>query len=182
MTHKTGATQIPSEEASAEVLKLAREQGQAYIKALGHMVRDVADSGNEQQAGDYIVAYAIEKAEGMYKRDDQGDLVWHEPEDANVHIEVSVRDAADHRFIPALTVHVRLIDSAGKDVGLHRQPFLWHPWLYHYGRNWQVARSGAYTLAVRIEAPDFPRHDRKNGRRFADDVEVTFENVKINVD
>jgi hypothetical protein len=64
-------------------------------------------------------------------------------------------------------------------VGSHIQPFIWHPWLYHYGRNWQVPEAGDYTLRIRIEAPIFHRHDQKNGRRFAEEIEVEFSNVKI---
>jgi hypothetical protein len=179
---KSEATQIPSDEATAEELALAREQGDAYVRALQHMVSEVADDGGEQRAGPYIVAYAIEKAEGMYVPDEDGDLVWREPMSGNVHVEVSVRDAADGRFVPDLTVHVRLTDSQGLDIGLHRQPLLWHPWLYHYGRNWAVPHSGDYTMDITIKAPDFPRHDKKNGKRYSDDVEVSFTGVKMKVD
>ena len=168
-----------SEEADEKQLDMAREQGKAYSHALKHMAKDVADDGNEKAAGEYIVAYAIEKAEGLYRMQD-GELQWGEP-DGNVHVEVSVRDAADNRFIPGLTVHATLIDPDGNEVGTHHQHFLWHPWLYHYGRNWQLEKSGQYTLKVKIDAPDFPRHDSKNGKRFAEDVEVTFSNVKVDL-
>lgn len=88
-------------------------------------------------------------------------------------------DAADGRFIPQLTIHARFINSQGYDVGMHQQPFIWHPWVYHGGRNWHVAEEGDYTLEVSIKAPSFPRHDKKNGQRYTDDVDVTFNNVKI---
>lgn len=179
---KSGAVQIPSDEATKEQLALARQQGESLERALMTMIKDVADDGREMEVGPYLVGYAIEKAEGMYKKDDGGELVWQEPDKDNIHVEVSVRDAADGRFIPGLTIHARLVDSQGKDVGLHRQPYIWHPWLYHYGRNWHIARSGDYELEVRIEAPDFPRHDKKNGNRYADDVNVTFSGVKIKVE
>ena len=167
-----------SDEATLEQLQMAGAQGDAYEKALHYMARQEADDGGEKRAGDYIVAYAVEKAEGLYHLQD-GELKWREPDEENCHIEISVRDATDSRFIPALTVSLRVIDSSGKDVGLHQQPFLWHPWLYHYGRNWRVPGDGEYTLQVSIEAPSFPRHDNENGRRYTDDVEVTFENVTI---
>ncbi len=63
--------------------------------------------------------------------------------------------------------------------GTHDQPFLWHRWLYHYGRNWQVPHDGRYALRVRIEPASFPRHDRVNGRRYADPVVVEFDDVHI---
>lgn len=170
-----------SDEAKPKQLDMAREQGETYLKALNHMANDVADDGGEIRAGDYVVAYAVESAEGMYHMQN-GELEWKKADEENIHIEISVRDGADNRFIPNLTIHVTLINPDGEEVATHQQPYLWHPWLYHYGRNWKVDHAGKYTLKVHIEAPDFPRHDEKNGRRFADDVTVEFENVKIQID
>src|SRR5205823_4373556 len=93
--------------------------------------------------------------------------------------EVSVRDGADGRFIPGLTVVATLIGPDGQEIGTHEQPFLWHPWLYHYGRNWHVPASGIYTLRIHIEAPEFHRHDKENGTRYAEPAEVEFRDVKI---
>lgn len=168
----------PSKEATAETLQMAQEQGKALEKALLHMTRKEADDGDEVPAGDYLVGYAVEKAEGMHEPRG-GELEWLEPRDENCHLEVSVRDGADGRFIPALDVKVTLIDAQGHEVGTHRQPFVWHPWLYHYGRNWKVPGDGRYTLRVRIDPPNFARHDKVNGDRFREPVEVTFEGVKI---
>lgn len=170
-----------SDEATGQQLEMARRQGEEYQKSLQHMATQVANASGEQRAGEYIVAYAIERAEGMYHLEN-GELTWREPEGDNAHIEISVRDAADNRFVPGLSVHVRTIDSTGADVGKHEVPFVWHPWLYHYGRNWTFPSSGAYTLEVEIDAPQFPRHDEMNGKRFADSVSVVFENVTVNLD
>jgi uncharacterized protein involved in high-affinity Fe2+ transport len=167
-----------SDEATKEQLQLAKNQGEALQKALDHMTKEEADDGAEKRAGDYLVGYAVEQAEGMYVRKN-GELVWQEPEEENVHLEVSVRDGGDGRFVPALSVKATLLDSKGKEVGTHQQPFIWHPWLYHYGRNWKVPGDGEYTLRVRVDPADFPRHDKKNGKRFAEGVEVEFKNVKI---
>lgn len=167
-----------SNEAEPKQLDLARKQGEAYKKALEHMANEEADSGGMKPAGNFVVAYAVEDAEGMYHKVD-GKLEWREPKNENAHIEITACDAGDGRFVPGLNVHVTVIDSNGKTVGRHQQHFLWHPWLYHYGRNWELPGDGAYTLKVEIDAPDFPRHDKKNGNRYAEPVEVTFENVQI---
>lgn len=167
-----------SDEATKEQLKMAEQQGNVFEEALQHMLEEVASDGQEKLAGPYLVGYAIEKAEGMYHLKD-GELVWQAPEKENIHVEITVRDAADGRFIPNLTVHVRLLDSSGNEVGYHQQPFVWHPWLYHYGRNWQIPGDGDYEMHVHIEAPNFPRHDEKNGQRYADDIGVSFGNVEI---
>lgn len=178
MANKQRPPMKSSDEATTKELEMARKQGEVLGEALDHMVGEVANDGQEKIVGDYRVSYAVEEAEGLYHMEN-GELVWQEPEKENVHVEVGVRDASDGRFIPNLNVHVRLINSNGDDIGYHRQPFLWHPWLYHYGRNWHVPKDGDYRMHIHIEAPDFPRHDKKNGKRFAEDVDVEFATVKI---
>lgn len=166
-----------SDESTRKQLQLARAQGEALQRAVQEMTQQEAH-GQTQRAGDYVVGYAVEKAEGLYHRRD-GRLVWQEPQDENVHVEIVVADGSDQRFIPNLTVHATLIDAQGHKIGTHEQPFLWHPWLYHYGRNWRVPEDGEYTLRVHIDAPAFPRHDKINGQRYADPVDVEFTGVKI---
>ena len=60
--------------------------------------------------------------------------------------ELTVRDASDGRFVPAVRVVATLIDPAGEEVGTHEQPMLWHPIIYRYGRNWLVPGAGDYVL------------------------------------
>jgi hypothetical protein len=38
---------------------------------------------------------------------------------------------------------------------------------------------GRYRLRVRVEPPSFSRHDKTNGYRYLDAVEVEFENVEV---
>ena len=165
-------------EADARQLELARKQGDAYGAALRHMTGEVAHDGGEQEAGHYRIGYAIEEAEGMYEWRD-GELVWREPGEDNLHVEVAVRDAADGRFVPSVKVTATLVDPDGNEVGTHEHPLLWHPMLYHYGRNWQVPADGEYTLRVRVEPPTFMRHDEVNGCRFREPAEVEFTGVKV---
>jgi hypothetical protein len=89
--------------------------------------------------------------------------------------------ATDGRFIPGLTVYATLLDQNGNELGTHQQPFLWHPWLYHYGRNWQLPSDGPFTLRVRVDAPDFPRHDKINGKRFEQPVQVEFPDIRLSI-
>ena len=180
MTHSESKQSPPmrdSDEATKAQLDLAREQGNAFGRAVQHMTGEEAH-GEEVRRGDYLVGYAVEDAEGLYTLDG-GKLVWNSPQDENVHVEIVVRDGADGRFVPGLTVYATLIDDQGEEVGTHVQPFLWHPWLYHYGRNWRVPHAGDYQLRVQIEPPQFMRHDLKNGQRYAEPVEVEFNPVKI---
>ncbi len=167
-----------SDEADARGLALGRAEGRAFGRILKHMLKDVADGGKEIAHGDYLVAYAVEKAEGMYMPKG-GKLKWMEPKNGNIHIEVAVRDRADGRLIPALEPVVTISDARGKKVGTHKLPLLWHPYLYHYGRNWHLPGDGIYSLRVRFAPPRFHRHDKKNGKRFTKGGDVTFRKVTI---
>lgn len=167
-----------TEEANKRQLRLAEEQGIALGRAFAEMAHHVAQRGEEKTAGHYLVGYAIEKPEGMYEVHD-GKLVWHEPDEENIHIEISVRDGADGRFVPALDVELTVLDAGGNEVGTHRQPFIWHPWLYHYGRNWQLPGDGEYTFRITIGMPDFHRHDKENGKRYTEPVQVEFRRVLV---
>jgi hypothetical protein len=170
-----------SEESDRDQLELARAQGDALQRALDAMDEE-SDSGlHTRRAGDYEIGVAVEEAEGVWAPEG-GELRWRNPEQENCHVEVCVRDGADGRFVPGLTVTVTLVDPDGNEVGTHEQPFLWHPWLYHYGRNWTVPEAGEYRVRVRVEAPGFMRHDHENGRRFLEPVEVEFEGIEIEPD
>ena len=179
MAEKThGDNYARSEESSVPEIGLAKAEGAAYGAALQYLTMLEASDSGVKDAGDYVVAYSIEEAEGLYHMRD-GRLEWHEPREENCHVEIAVRNAADGRFIPCLTVRATLTDANGASIGSHEMPFLWHPWVYHYGRNWVVPHDGKYRLQVQIEAPAFPRHDRKNGDRFSTAVNVEFAvNIK----
>lgn len=157
---------------------MAQQQGDAYVTAVTHMAEKVAMVGAEAHAGEMIVALALEAAEGMYEWE-EGMLRWMEPSGQNVHIEVSARDAKDNRFIPGLNVHVRVIDEDDEIRAEGTLPMLWHPWLYHYGSNFVLPMGSTVTVEVEIDAPEFPRHDQKNGMRYTEDIFVRFEDVEL---
>lgn len=166
----------PSDESTAAQLALARKQGDAFGRALQAM-SEMDSHGRLQRAGDYLIGYEVEEAEGMYVPDG-GRLRWSEPQRENTHLEVVVRDADDGRFIPGLKVHASLLDG-DKEVSSRDLPFLWHPWLFHYGLNLQVPREGKYSLHIHVDPPQFPRHDKVNGNRYAQPVDVRFDNVQV---
>ncbi len=166
----------PSEEVDERQLELARQAGDAYREAAEYMIEEVAETGDTKTEGDYLVGFAQEEAEGMYRMD--GGLEWTEPDGENCHLEVIVADAADGRFLPELTVRATL-EGEGETVGPVEIPFVWHPGLYHYGKNLELPGEGTYDLTVEVEAPSFPRHDEDNGDRYAEDAEVTFEGVDL---
>lgn len=76
----------------------ARRQGEGYGNALGHMT--------DQVVGDQVGS-AIEDAEGMDAWHDGGPA-GRDPGEANLHVEVEVRDAGDsRRFERAVRVEFR---------------------------------------------------------------------------
>ena len=171
--------EVPSDEADERQLKFAREEGAAYQRSLAYMIDEVANTGTKKRVGDYVVGVAQERAEGMYQLSDAGELVWSEPTEENCHIEVSVSDAADQRFIPSLEIEATLVSEGGETIGPFRVPFLWHPGLYHYGRNIKVPEDGRYTIEIAIAPAKFARHDKINGRRFGKPVNVEFPDIEI---
>ena len=115
----------------------------------------------------------------MYHRRD-GDLKWVEPaNEENAHLEVLVASAADGRFLPELDVTVTLESNDGDTVGPVELPFVWHPGVYHYGKNLALPDDGYYSITVEVDGPPFPRHDETNGNRFADGVVVAFEEIDV---
>jgi uncharacterized protein involved in high-affinity Fe2+ transport len=166
-----------SEESSRTEIGLAKAEGLAYGAALKYLIDMEASDSGSRGVGDYTVGYVIEEAEGLYYLRD-GDLEWTEPTDYNCHIEVVVRSAADGRFLPGLTIGAELLNPGGASIANIALPFLWHPWIYHYGANCTVPSPGKYKLRIHIAVPDFPRHDRVNGKRFFHPTDLEFE-VKI---
>lgn len=175
VTH--GDTYGKSDESSITEIGLAKVEGAAYGAAVEYLTRMEASDFGETTAGDYIIAYSFEDAEGMYHAH-KGKLEWRNPSEENCHMEIVVRNAADGRFIPCLSVKATLSERGGPVIGTHEIPFLWHPWIYHYGRNWTVPHDGDYHLKVHVDAPTFSRHDKRNGDRFREPVDVEFD-VKI---
>ncbi|PRY09667.1 hypothetical protein CLV24_1184 [Pontibacter ummariensis] len=159
-------------------LKVALEkaQGAAYeaaLKLMQHM-----DNHVSVEVDDYIVHVVSEKAEGTYQLADGG-LQWHVPEPGyNTHMEIVVQDKHDNRFIPGLNIRARVL-KGGQLVEERGFPFFWHPFLYHYGSNFQINESGEYDIEVHIPAPDFPRHDEVKGKRYAKDVTVKLGPLKL---
>jgi Fe2+ transport protein len=165
-----------SNEAEPEQLEIARAQGDTYAKALRAM--DEESGAVTQRAGDYLVAFVQENAEGMYELVD-GRLVWQEAaEEANAHLEIAVADAADGRFVPDLDITLTLLEG-DRELFTTTMPFLWHPYLYHYGTNARVPGEGPYSVRVRIDPPTFMRHDPVNGKRYEQPADLVFDDLRF---
>jgi hypothetical protein len=163
-------------------LLFARAQGAAYRRSLATMSDGVAVDGASQRSGDYVVAYAVEFAEGYWYLANGG-LHYaqrvDESAETNAHVEVAVLEAETGRFLPELAVTATLYKD-GKRVGSEHEPFMWHPWVYHYGMNWRVPGAGRYALEVAFERPPYAA-STNGSTRFTAGGHVRFDAVELAV-
>jgi predicted AlkP superfamily pyrophosphatase or phosphodiesterase len=152
-------------------IQLEKEQGEAYSKALELMKKETVHQ--EVEINDFIITVLAHGAEGYYVTRLDGALEWRVPQpEENQHIEVVVRDKQDLRFIPDLSVSCRLFSSDGYLIDEKTQPFIWHPFLYHYGINWELPGRDNYTAEISIMEPIFGRHDRQKGKRYGENITI----------
>jgi uncharacterized protein involved in high-affinity Fe2+ transport len=176
------ARETPLSEAEEGQTDLVKLQADALARTLKAMWAQ-ATSGGEQPAGDYRVAYAVEFSEAYWHY--MGDKFTYrvsaeESAATNSHVEVAPLDARTGRFLPDLHVSATITTEEGAPVGTHEEPFMWHPWLYHYGENWRVPRSASnYRLRARFNTPAWRRYGRRTGRRFTAPVDIEFTGVAI---
>jgi len=157
---------------------LVRRQGRAYQASYDMLM--AADPHVEGVADDYRITASFEPAEGMYGMTSDGALQWHTPgERENQHFEVIVRDREDGRFLPSLEVGLRLHDAADRVVAETAVPFIWHPFVFHYGVDGTIPGEGDYTAEVTVRAPRFHRHDEVRGKRYQRDVTVRLGPVHL---
>ncbi len=160
---------------------MAAKAGEAYSNTLQAMYKQ-ANDGSDTISGDYFMAYAIEYSEGYwYVKDDK--LIYKTDNEMsaehNGHVEVSVRDAKTKRFMHDLNVTASLYEPDGSRIGTQKEMFMWHPWLYHYGKNWRVPKGNTYRLAVHIDPPAYRRYGQTTGNQFSHPLDMTFNNVLI---
>lgn len=161
--------------------ELAEHEGKAYDNTVHEMYKQ-ANDGRDTTFGDYIVTYAIEYAEGYWHY--EGDKFRYMAENdmsgkTNGHVEVSVRDAGTGRFMHGLDVTATLTKADGTSVSTKNVPFMWHPWLYHYGENWRVPKSDRYNLVLHIPPPSGRRYGKNAGAQFTRSIDLTFNNITV---
>jgi hypothetical protein len=151
--------------------EIAADHGQSFKQLLESFARDKASA--DAKDGDYLITLVGEEAEGWYAPQLLGGLAWEEPdEEENQHLEVVVQDMQDLRFIPYLRIRLKLIRADGEEVEEKEQRFIWHPFIYHYGENWEIPEEGDYYGEITIKSPDFRRHDLARGKRYLEEVKV----------
>lgn len=170
----------PLSEAMEQQKTLSQNAGNAYANTLKNMFKQ-ANDGRDTVLNDYKVAFAVEYAEGYW--DYEHGIFRYKVENdlsgrTNGHVEVAVLDAKTGRFLHDLNVTATL-NKDGKDIGTKVEPFMWHPWLYHYGENWRVPSAGKYDLHIHFDPPPYRRYGKNDGRQFARSLDFNFNNIKI---
>ncbi|MHB1416735.1 MAG: iron transporter [Chloroflexota bacterium] len=166
-------------EATSEQLELAKLQGLAFGAALQAMKRKTGILETKQVDG-YEISVTARQAGGLWHLNEgllgvgQERLEWKQASGSNAYIMVIVRDRVDGRFVPGLHVQVTVRTAEGIEVGSLHQDYVWHPWLYHYGRNWKLPGDGTYRINIKMDCAKFRRLDRANGRRYNQPVDLDF--------
>lgn len=152
----------------------AQDQGKTYDKALDLLSEDV-DVCVGLKKDDYIITLGCEEAEGTYYPEGDDALRWQPPaQNLNKHIEITVQDAGDHRFVPGLKLRCTLKDGGGNGLGEFEVPFQWHPFIFHYGTDIELPGEGDFSFSLTIAQPQFARHSRTHGERYKSAVQAYF--------
>lgn len=162
---------------------LASAQGVAFARALATMANGVAVDGALRRAGDYVVAVGVEYAEGYWRWVDGSlryEVAVEESAEKNAHVEVVILDALSGRFMPGIRVRASLYRD-GDHIGTSLEPLMWHPWLYHYGKNWRIPSSGPYAIEVSFDRPPYRGYGAACCALFARGQRVRFDRVDMRI-
>ena len=166
---------------SREAMELAASEGSALDLPLAGMLRDPDASGSQIRSGDYKVSVVVQRARGDWE-DRDGKLMFISP-DSDIgpiaHMDVLVRDAASGRLVPGLSVRATILDSRKRAIDTYSMPFMWHPWMSHYGLNVPVPGNGRYTVRVRAEAPGFRRYGSSALKKFNKAIDAEVRGVRF---
>ncbi|MGA9326805.1 MAG: hypothetical protein WBV11_09820 [Salegentibacter sp.] len=168
------------DENKEEWMPLAKAQGNAIKRAIDAMIAKTAMDGEEIKYGPYLLTYAVEYAEGYWHFVD-GKLRYNirveQSAEKNAHVEVAVFDAKTGRMIPGFDVETTFFRD-GQKTDTVKPTFMWHPWLYHYGENFRVPKSGKYELQVHTSAPGIRRYG-EFGKQFNSGIDQRFTDVDV---
>lgn len=179
-THEL-AKKKPLSELMEQHQNIARLPGKAFKHTLKDMYKQ-ANDGKDTVTGDYFVAVAVEYAEGWWHY--AGDKFRYKVENeesgkTNAHVEVAICDAKTTRFMHDMNIQATLYENS-KLIGTKHEPFMWHPWLYHYGENWRVPMASKhYRIHVHFDPPPYKRYGRLYGKQFTKPVDIDFDDIHI---
>ncbi|MDQ2889421.1 MAG: iron transporter [Gemmatimonadota bacterium] len=169
---------------SRESVRLANREAEILDGQIAEALRSDGEAGAhglEVRSGDYRVAVTVQAARGYWQV--RAGTLTYVRTDTSVgpaaHIGVTVRDAETGRFIPGLKVRATLLDARGREIDTYAMPFMWHPWLNHYGLNVAVPGQGRYTVHVHADAPGFRRYGSSALRKFNRSVNAEVRGLRF---
>ena len=157
-----------------DAVDLSRQEGTAVASSFLTALRGDPANGSQRRSGGYTVTVLLRRAQGVWiSRDDK--LVY-KPPNSSVgpvnHMEISIRDVTTGRLVPDLNVRATILESRRKEIDTYAVPFMWHPWMNHYGLNVAVPGKGSYIIRVRADAPSFRRYGSSALTKFNRPVDV----------
>lgn len=161
-TEPTSTSMTAGNAADREQLDLARAQGDAYRQALEALPGKPGVT--KKRAGQHLIGFAQHEAEGLYGL--AGRAVGLARTTTGGQRPLRDRGGRQRRraIRPGLEVTLTVLSNEGHELIRTALPFLWHPFLHHYGINAEVPGEGPYIVRATIEPPRFMRHDPVNGR------------------
>ena len=166
---------------SPRVINLARREGEVVDRPLSDMLHSTGVSGSEVSSGGYKVAVVIQRSRGYWEARDRrlGYVDLDRSLGPSVHIDVSIRDVTTGRFVPGLRVRASILNSRKKEIDTYAMPFMWHPWMNHYGLNVPEPGPGRYTIRVRADGPAFRRYGSTALKKFNRPIDVEVRDVRF---
>jgi uncharacterized protein involved in high-affinity Fe2+ transport len=164
-----------------QAVAIARQEGTATDRPIAALLRGANTSGSQLSSGDYKVAVIVQPARGYWEARN-GKLSYVDSNNnvgSVVHMDVIIRDATTGRLLPGLNVRATVLNSRKKEIGTYAMPFMWHPWMNHYGLDVAVPENGRYTIRVRADAPAFRRYGSTALRKFNRVIDAEFRNVRL---
>ncbi len=164
-----------------DAIDLSRQEGTPVTSALAFESKNSPTHVSQRRVGDYTVSVVFERARGAWQLQ-AGKLAYATPTSsigAVNHIEISIRDAATGRLLPGLNVRATILDSRKREIDTYAMPFMWHPWMSHYGLNVAVPGNGRYMIRVRAEAPAFRRYGSSALKAFNSAIDVEMRGLRF---
>lgn len=165
----------------SEWLPLAKAQGRAEQNALDTMMGQVAINGEEEQKGDYKVAYTYDYAKGYWDLND-GKLKYNtrisQSSLKNGRVSIVVMDELTGRFLPDLKISARFFHELNPVTDTNPK-LVWHPWLYHYAQNIRISGGKTYSLRVHVDPPSYRIYGHDIGEIMDKPLDLSFQEVKV---
>jgi hypothetical protein len=176
-TGSTGSTGSTASSGSTAGTASAVPEGVAAQYAT--LEEEIAEAGGATVDGPWRIGYIVEAAEPWYENH-HGHESWRPPQPGETnHIEIIPMERSTGRIVPDTPITLTVLDSNGTVVEEKALNFYYSDF-FHYANNFELPKSGDYTLRAKIEPPTFNRHgEQSEAAPLAQGATVTFGDVHI---